>query len=263
MLPGPPPLHSFVSMVVILSITLCAGGAAAFNMWYDRDIDAIMTRTRSRPIPSGHIHPNDALVFALILCIVGVMLMYLATPHATPYLIFSIFFYTIIYTICLKRFTDQNIVIGGAAGAFPPLIAWVAVTGHLTIQAIILFWIIFIWTPSHFWALSIYKNDDYRLANIPMLPLTKGVPYTATSIMVYSVALVISSYLPLYCNLGAAIYGVGVTVINLPYLMYAWTLKQTLQSDHAIRLFKYSIFYLFALYALLLINKIYHHSSFF
>jgi len=248
-------IHPLIGFTVILSIALGAGGAAAFNMWYDRDIDAIMTRTRKRPLPQGKIQPSDALTFSMFLCGFSLLLMWLSAPQGVPYLLLSILFYTVIYTMILKRLTDQNIVIGGAAGAFPPLIAWVTVTHHVTIEPLILFWIIFIWTPSHFWALAIFRSQDYQDAHIPMLPLTKGIPSTTRAILVYSVLLIISSYLPIMYDFGHNMYMVAITIINIPYLYYAMKLNQSPVPHLAMRLFSYSIFYLFALYLLLLVDK--------
>lgn len=188
---APGSFHPFLSLTVIFAIALGSAGAAAFNMWYDRDIDLVMERTKNRPIPQKRIAPTDALTFAWLLSCSSVFILYIATNvYAAALLAFSIFFYAVIYTMWLKRRTPQNIVIGGAAGAFPPVIGWAAVTGTIT-DALpwLLFAIIFIWTPSHFWALAVHKSADYKSAKIPMMPTIKGIAYTKTQIVIYSVTL--------------------------------------------------------------------------
>src|SRR3984957_2765733 len=206
------PLLVFVS---ILCIALSAGGSAAVNMWYDRDIDAVMTRTRTRPLPQGRIEPDAALEFGGALIFVSVFLMGLAIGWlAAGLLAFAAAFYVFVYTMFLKRRTPQNIVIGGAAGAFPPVIGWAAVTGHVGLPAVILFLIIFFWTPPHFWALALYRNDDYRLANVPMLPVMKGERRTKIEMLIYTLALFPLSLMPVLTGIAGSVYFVGAFVLS-------------------------------------------------
>lgn len=197
---SPTSLHPFISLIVIFAIAMGSGGAAAFNMWYDRDIDCVMSRTKKRPLPRGIISPNDALSFSILLSVTSVLVLFMATNAvAASLLAFSIFFYAFVYTVLLKRHTSQNIVIGGAAGAFPPVIGWVAATGTASaLEPWLLFAIIFLWTPSHFWALALYRSQDYKMANVPMLPVTAGIKHTKYQILIYAILLVISSFGPLF-----------------------------------------------------------------
>ncbi len=193
---APTSLHPFMNLVVIFAIAMGSAGAAAFNMWYDRDIDCVMKRTKKRPIPRGVISPGDTLAFAILVSVTSVMVLYMAAGAvAASLLAFSIFFYAFIYTVLLKRHTSQNIVIGGAAGAFPPVIGWAAATGSLNaLEPWLLFAIIFLWTPSHFWALALYRSQDYKDAKVPMLPVTAGIKHTKVQIFVYSILMIIASF---------------------------------------------------------------------
>ncbi|MBT4878320.1 MAG: protoheme IX farnesyltransferase, partial [Alphaproteobacteria bacterium] len=185
----------YLMSITLLAISLASGGAAALNMWYDNDIDKIMTRTKNRPLPLGKILPDDALAYGIILCIIALILIFLSSNLlSAAILLIAISFYVFIYTIWLKRRTSQNIVIGGAAGAFPPLISYVSVTNVISLEAILMFSIIFLWTPPHFWALALYRNEDYKKANIPMLPVVKGVAKTLNQIVLYSILMISSTY---------------------------------------------------------------------
>lgn len=245
---APGTLHPFLVFVSTLAIALGSGAAAVFNMWYDRDIDKIMKRTQGRPIPAGRIAPQDAVTFGVLLTLLSLLLMMLATNWlATGLLAFSIFFYVVLYTMYLKRATAQNIVIGGAAGAFPPMIGWVAKTGDFSFFSLILFLIIFIWTPSHFWALALYRHEDYRRANVPMLPVIAGLDHTKRHILIYSVLLFGLSLMPYFLGYLGKFYIFCATFLGLYYLFRAIRLFQPEASKASMKLFGYSIFYLFAL----------------
>lgn len=251
---APGHVHPYVLFISLLSIALGAGGAAAFNMWYDRDIDLIMTRTQKRPIPAGRIAPQDGLCFSVLLCVTSLTLMALATNFlAAALLCISILYYTFFYTAYLKRRTAQNIVIGGGAGAFPPLIGWVSVTGDVGILPLLLFWIIFIWTPSHFWALSLYRCQDYTLAGVPMLPVTRGIKVTKQHIVVYSLALVISALLPWGLGYLGPLYGAVSLVLGAVYLELSRRVIKGGEKE-AIRLFLFSIAYLFVLFLSMIVD---------
>ena len=251
--PGFSSLHPFLAVIAILCLAIGAGAAGAINMWYDRDIDAIMNRTSKRPIPAGRIKPAEGLAFAIILSLMAVMVMGLALNWvAAGILAFANFFYSVIYTMWLKRHTPQNIVIGGAAGAFPPMIGWAAVTGDVTIGPIILFLIIFFWTPPHFWALSLFANEDYKRANIPMLTVTHGERHTKIHMMVYTLILLPLCLAPYYLEMVNAGYAIAATVLNALFILSAiQTFKEKDGHKCARRMFGYSIFYLFAIFAAL------------
>lgn len=253
---APVTIHPFIGLVVIFAIAMGSGGAAAFNMWYDRDIDCLMSRTKKRPLPKGLISPNDALSFAILLSVTSVLLLFMATNIlAAGLLAFSIFFYAFIYTVLLKRHTSQNIVIGGAAGAFPPVIGWVAVTGSLNaLEPWLLFAIIFLWTPSHFWALALYRSDDYKLANVPMLPVTVGIKQTKIQILVYALLLIVSSFSLLLIKDMSFLYISAAFILGSVYLYFSVRLFVSDQPAHSMRLFGYSIFYLFALFTFLMLD---------
>lgn len=245
---APGPKHPFLMSVALLAIALASGAAGTLNMWYDRDIDGLMKRTQSRPLPAGRIAPQDALIFGIILAVFSVVLMGFASNYfAAILLAFSIFFYAVIYTMILKRTTVHNIVIGGIAGAFPPLIGWSAVTGTLSLEATLLFLLIFLWTPPHFWALALTKVEDYERANIPMLPNVFGLQATKSQILVYSFLLMGVSYSFLRFPHYSWIYGLSITLLNCLWMFF--TLKLFLDEQHAgaMRLFGFSILYLFLL----------------
>ncbi len=248
------PLHGFIA---ILAIAAGAGAAGALNMWYDADIDAVMARTAMRPIPRGKVSKVEALVFGLVLGVFAVTALALATNLAAAALLAcTILFYVAVYTAWLKRSTSQNIVIGGAAGALPPVIGWAAATGQTALEPLALFLIIFLWTPAHFWALALNRADDYARAGVPMLPVVAGRAATTRQIAIYSVLLVVASELPWVLGFAGVIYGVIAAVCSAPFLLFAHQLNKSTGADRraAHRLFLFSIFYLFALFAALLID---------
>ena len=245
------PLHGFIA---ILAIAVGAGAAGVLNMWYDADIDAVMTRTAGRPIPSGAVSRLEALGFGLVLAVSAVMVLALALNlTAAALLAFTIFFYVVIYTMWLKRSTPQNIVIGGAAGALPPVIGWAAASGEIALEPLILFLIVFLWTPPHFWALSLNRVDEYARAGVPMLPVVSGRAETTRQILVYSVLLVPVSLLPWALGFAGAIYGTTAAVCGATFVGLALQLTRSSEADRrpAHRLFAFSIFYLFVLFAAL------------
>ena len=264
MLVAPGHLHPVLAFTSVLCIAIAAGAAGAINMWYDRDIDAVMRRTENRPIPAGRIAPGEALGFGIALAIASVVVMGLATNmFAAAALAGSIGFYVFIYTMWLKRRTPQNIVIGGAAGAFPPLIGWAAVTGGLDMLPLLLFAIIFIWTPPHFWSLALYANADYTRAGVPMLPVVRGPRATRRQIVGYTLLLLPITLLPWALHLTGAIYGLTATVLGAGFLVHVlrvfWDKQDSTgasQTDDAPAraTFKFSILYLFLLFAALAVD---------
>ena len=248
------------SLISLLAVAIGSGAAGALNMWYESDVDALMSRTCLRPIPTGKVKRNQALYFGIILSIISVAMLYYSANTISAILLAStIGFYFFIYTIWLKRKTPQNIVIGGAAGALPPVIGWTIATGTITIEPIILFLIIFVWTPSHFWALSLYKSGDYKKAKIPMLPVIAGTKTTKTNILVYSFAMLPVVIAPYYFEFASLLYLVTALVMTLYYnylcleLFKAKTTKTA--NKIARRVFIYSIFYLFFIYLILLVDN--------
>ncbi len=253
--PGFTDMHPLLVFVAMLSLSVGAGAAGAMNMWYERDIDAVMNRTKNRPLPTGRVAPDDALAFAVILSLLSVMMMGLALNWlAAGLLAFANFFYVVIYTVWLKRRTPQNIVIGGAAGAFPPMIGWAAVTGDVTMLPVLLFMIIFLWTPPHFWALALFANDDYKRANIPMLPVTAGERNTKWQMLFYTILLLPLSVLPSF--FGPAGWGYGAAAFLLGGFFIFTSVKVLLDKTHksARLMFGYSVFYLFAIFLALMID---------
>jgi protoheme IX farnesyltransferase len=250
----PDPLLASVAM---LAIAAGAGAAAALNMWYDADIDAIMSRTAMRPIPRGKVSRFEALVFGLVLGGFAVAVLALATNlAAAALLVCTILFYIVVYTAWLKRATRQNIVIGGAAGALPPVIGWAAATGDVGLEPLALFLIIFLWTPPHFWALALNRADDYARAGVPMLPVVAGRAATTHQILIYSSLLVLTSELPWVLGFAGTVYGAVVAICGALFLLLAAQLNRSIQTNRraAHRLFVFSIFYLFVLFAALLID---------
>jgi protoheme IX farnesyltransferase len=255
---APGTIHPVMAFTALLCIAVGAGAAGALNMWYDADIDAQMTRTRTRPIPAGRVQPGEALAFGLTLSVFAVVTLGLMVNLLSAGLLaFTIFFYAVIYTAWLKRGTPQNIVIGGAAGAFPPMIGWAAVTGSLTIEPLILFLIIFFWTPPHFWALAIYKKDDYARAGVPMLPVVAGDAVTRLQILIYTLILVPLGVAPWALGYAGAIYGVTAVVTGAAMLALAVQVyRERAPQERACRnLFAFSILYLFLLFAVLLAEQ--------
>jgi protoheme IX farnesyltransferase len=257
---APGHIHPVLGFTALLCIAIGAGAAGALNMWYDADIDAIMTRTASRPIPSGRVTPGEAAGFGLTLGGFSVVVLALLVSWtAAALLAFTIFFYVVIYTVWLKRRTPQNIVIGGAAGALPPMIGWAAVTGGVSLESFLLFLIIFLWTPPHFWALSLLRTDDYARARVPMLPVVAGPDETRRQILLYSIVLAPAGLTPWLFGHAGAIYGVTAIILGAVMVAFAWRVHGVREGEGAARaargLFSYSILYLFALFAVLLIER--------
>jgi len=255
---APGSLHPVAAFTALLCIAVGAGAAGALNMWYDADVDALMTRTARRPVPMGRVLPGEALAFGLTLgSFAVVVLLLLVNWVAAALLAFTIFFYIVIYTIWLKRSTPQNIVIGGAAGAFPPMIGWAAVTGSLSLEPALLFLIIFFWTPPHFWALALYRTEDYARARIPMLPVVSGDASTRRQIMLYTLVLVPLGVAPWAFGYTGALYGVTALVTGAIMVILGWqVLRESRPAERASRnLFAFSILYLFLLFAVLLVER--------
>lgn len=258
MLVAPGEIHPFIAFVSILMIALGSGASGAINMWYDRDIDAVMKRTQKRPIPDGRMNENEALWFGVIMAIASVVIMAIAAnPVAAAVLAAAILFYVFIYTMWLKRRTPQNIVIGGAAGAFPPMIGWATVTGDITLDPIILFAIIFFWTPPHFWALSLLIKDEYKDAAVPMLPVVSGVKVTKINIFVYTIILAPVAALPYFTGLVGEFYLATSSILSLMFIYYAIRILRDDSNIYARKTFLFSIIYLFALYTFLAIDNLF------
>jgi len=258
---APGGINPVVGVIALLCIAIGAGASGALNMWYDSDVDAIMSRTRNRPIPAGRMPREHALVFGLILSGFSVMLLGLATNwFAAGFLAFTIFFYAVVYTMWLKRSTPQNIVIGGAAGAFPPMVAWAAVTGDISLQSVILFLIIFMWTPPHFWALALYKQGDYGAAGIPMLPNVAGNRATQLQILVYTVLLVAATFAWVAFGFAGPIYTVVAAVTGVWFLWLAFKLFRTSEDvpmrKTARKVFTFSLSYLFVVFLALVVDHV-------
>ena len=250
---APGGVNPVIGFVAVLSIAVGAGASGALNMWYDADIDVLMSRTANRPIPAGRVDRDHALAMGLVLSAFSVALLGLATNWlAAGLLAFTIFFYAVIYTMFLKRATPQNIVIGGAAGSFPPMVGWAAVTGSVSLEACLLFLIIFLWTPPHFWALALYKQGDYGAAGIPMLPNVAGEQATKVQILLYSLLLVVVSLIPPFIGFGGVVYAVTAAVTGLSFIYLAWRLFRTRENvamkKAARSLFTYSLSYLFVIF---------------
>lgn len=238
-----------------LGIGLLSAAAAALNHVVDQRIDAQMARTHSRPVARGRVSSKNAIVFACSLALSGFLLLYFAVNPLTAWLtLLSLFGYAVVYTMFLKRATPQNIVIGGLAGAMPPLLGWTAVTGELHGHALLLVMIIFAWTPPHFWALAIHRRDDYARVNMPMLPVTHGIDFTKSAILLYTLLLCLVCLLPYIVGMTGAIYLVGSTLLNLRFLQYAWKLKFAADNSTAMATFKFSIVHLMVLFLVLLID---------
>jgi protoheme IX farnesyltransferase len=257
---APGALHPVLALVAILCIAVGSGAAGAINMWYDRDIDAIMERTANRPIPAGRVQPNDALVFGGLLSMFSVALLGLATNWVAAGLLASaILFYVFIYTVWLKRRTPQNIVIGGAAGAFPPLIGWAAVTGDVAAMPLVLFAIIFFWTPPHFWALALFRSGDYGRAGIPMLPVVAGRRATKVQMLVYTLLLLPLTVSPYFFGAAGLVYAIGAALLGVLFIASAvrvWREPDEAGDRRARQMFGFSILYLFLLFALLLTDLV-------
>jgi len=251
--PGIPPWRAL--LFGNLGIWLAAASAAAINHLIDQRIDALMARTQHRPLPAGHLNGPQVLLFAVILGLASMLILVVWVNVLTAMLTFaSLIGYAVIYTAYLKRATPQNIVIGGAAGAAPPVLGWAAVTGEVDPHALLLFLIIFIWTPPHFWALAIFRRDDYARAEIPMLPVTHGIPYTRWHVLFYTVLLFVATLLPWITGMSGVFYLGGAVILNLVFLYYAVRLLNPPNDYFAMEVFKYSIVYLMALFAFLLVD---------
>jgi protoheme IX farnesyltransferase len=266
LLVAPGHLHPVLAFTAVLCIAVGAGACGAINMWYDRDIDALMRRTRNRPIPAGRIAPGEALGFGVTLAVASVIVMGLAINlMAAALLALSIGFYVFVYTMWLKRRTPQNIVIGGAAGAFPAVIGWAAVTGSIGLVPLILFAIVFFWTPPHFWSLALWANDDYRRANVPMLPVVAGAKETRRQIVLYSLLLVPLSLAPWAIGFAGTVYALAAAILGAGFLLSVWRIARDRQDAAGVSLtgdaparaaFKYSIIYLFVLFAALAVDRL-------
>jgi heme o synthase len=255
---APGHLHPLLAAVAVLCIAVGAGAAGALNMWYDRDIDAVMRRTAARPLPAGRMRPGEALGFGVVLAIGSVVVMGLAVNLAASALLaLTIAFYVFVYTIWLKRRTPQNIVVGGAAGAFPPLIGWAAVTGDIGWGAVALFAIIFLWTPPHFWALALYRCDDYAKAGVPMLPVVAGPRETKRQMLAYTLLLWPVGLAPWLLGLAGAVYGVGALLLGVLFTLCAVRVLYDDSERNARRMFGFSLIYLLLMFSLLLVD----HSS--
>lgn len=259
---APGSLHPIVAFAAILCIAVGAGASGALNMWYDADIDAVMSRTRSRPIPSGRVSREEAFTFGATLALFSVVMMgVLVNWVASALLAFTIFFYAVVYTMWLKRSTAQNIVIGGAAGALPPVIGWASVTGGVSLEPLILFAIIFLWTPPHFWALSLVKADDYKRAGVPMMASVAGEKSTRDQILYYAIALAATAMLPVVLGYAGYLYAGVTSVLSLGFIALSGQLARLPSKDksihpQAMRLFAFSILYLFAVFAMALVEKL-------
>jgi protoheme IX farnesyltransferase len=253
---APGALHPLLAVVAVLCIAVGSGAAGAINMWYERDIDAVMARTSDRPLPAGRVAPGDALGFAIVLAAASVVLMAFATNVvAAGLLALAILFYVFVYTVWLKRRTPQNIVIGGAAGAFPPMIGWAAVTGDVSLVSLALFAVIFLWTPPHFWALALYRSGDYARAGIPMMPVVAGRASTKRQILAYTLILVPVSLTPALLGGAGLVYAAGAAVLGLLFIASAIRVLREPEGaeDRAAKaMFGFSILYLFLLFAVLL-----------
>ena len=248
--------NPILQTIAILCIAFGAGASGAINMWYDRDIDAIMSRTKARAIPSGKVTAEAALTFGVLLAGGSVMVMGLAINWvAATLLMVTIMFYVFIYTIWLKRRTPQNIVIGGAAGAFPPMIGWAAATGTVSVESITLFTIIFIWTPPHFWALSLYKSDDYKAAGVPMMPLVHGRYETKKQILLYSIVLGPLGIVPFWLGTLGAVFGATAALLGAVFIATAWRVMRDDSDKNCKQLFGFSIFYLFLLFLAMIVDR--------
>ena len=246
--------HPLIALTAVLAIAVGAGASGALNMWYDADIDRVMRRTRSRPIPAGRVQPGEALAFGLTLSALSVMTLGVFVNWlAAALLAFTIFFYVVVYTMWLKRSTPQNIVIGGVAGALPPVIGWAAATGSVGLESVLLFLVIFLWTPPHFWALALFKTDEYGKAGIPMMPNVAGVASTKRQIFAYALVVALTGVAPALLGYASPAYGVAAAGLGAAFVWYAWKVLVMPESDRSMAaakaLFGYSLLYLFAIFA--------------
>jgi heme o synthase len=257
---APGEMHPVLAVIALICIAVGAGASGALNMWYDADIDALMQRTANRPIPRGRVAPEEALTFGVVLAVGAVSTLGLLVSWAGAALLaFTIAFYVFVYTIWLKRRTPQSIVIGGAAGAFPPMVGWAAASGSVSLDSILLFLIIFMWTPPHFWALALYRARDYERAGVPMLPVVAGPDETRKQIVIYSALLVPLALVPAFTGLGGALYALTAILLGAVFLACALGVYRNREGREADRtakqLFGFSILYLFGLFAALLVER--------
>ncbi len=260
---APAHVHPFKAALAVLAIALGSGAAGAINMWYERDLDALMARTRNRPLPAGRVAPDDALGLGVLLSIFSVLLMAVsANLVAAALLAAAILFYVFIYTIWLKRRTPQNIVIGGAAGAFPPMIGWAAATGDVSAVGVALFLLVFLWTPPHFWALALYRSDDYRRAGVPMMPVVAGARETKRQMVIYTLLLLPVALAPTLLGAVGWFYGSVALVLSLGFIRHALVVWRTADDETgfgaARRMFRYSLVYLAVLFAALPVDLVVH-----
>ena len=256
--PANPAAATTAAGMAVLGIALAAAAGAAFNCMVEAAGDALMSRTRARPLPAKRLNPAQAAAFVCVCGAAGLWITALFGGALAGVLTAAAFFgYAVVYTLLLKRRTPQNIVIGGAAGAMPPLLGWVAVSQSLTYEPLLLFLIVFVWTPPHFWALALYRKDDYARANIPMLPVTHGEAFTATQILLYGALLFAVCLLPFAGGMAGALYFAAACALNARFLWLAWRLKQTLRAEYGRRLFAYSVSYLALLFAALLADAVF------
>jgi protoheme IX farnesyltransferase len=256
MLLAPGHIHTVLAVTAILCIAVGAGASGAINMWYERDIDALMVRTKNRPLPAGRMAPGEALGFGVVLAVGAVTVMGLAANWtAAALLALTIAFYVFVYTIWLKRRTPQNIVIGGAAGAFPPMVGWAAASGDVSLASLALFAIIFMWTPPHFWALALYRSGDYARAGVPMLPVVAGVRETKRQILIYTVLLIPFVLAPYALDIAGPLYAGAALALSIAFVGMAIALWFDATERSARRMFGFSILYLFLLFALLLVDR--------
>jgi len=254
---APGTIDPFIAIIAILAIAVGAGASGALNMWYDADIDAVMSRTAKRPIPAGRVTAEQALAFGIVLSVLSVVTLgLLVNAFAGAFLAFTIFFYAVVYTMWLKRSTPQNIVIGGAAGAFPPMIGWAAVTGSVSLESVVLFLIIFLWTPPHFWALALFKSQDYASVGVPMMPNVAGEESTKRQIFAYSLLVAAIGVAPWLIGMTSVVYGLVSVALGAAFVWYAWKVLKMPAADRSMgpakALFGYSLVYLFAIFAVLL-----------
>jgi protoheme IX farnesyltransferase len=258
---APVTLNPLLAVIAILAIAIGAGASGALNMWYDADIDAVMTRTANRPVPSGRVRPGEALAFGLVLSVLSMLTLgVLVNWLSAALLAFTIFFYVVVYTMWLKRSTPQNIVIGGAAGAFPPMIGWAAATGSIGLESVILFLITFLWTPPHFWALALFKCEDYGRAGIPMMPNVAGEASTRRQIFAYTLLVAPVGVLPWFLGFTSAGYGLVAAALGAGFIWYAWKVLAMRDGDRAMKpakaMFAYSLLYLFGIFAAYLADSV-------
>ena len=259
MLIAPSQIDILSASISLIAVAIGAGAAGCLNMWYEADLDALMSRTCLRPIPTGKVSKFQALIFGLLTSVFSIMILYFFSNLLSALILsITIFFYVVIYTMWLKKRTAQNIVIGGAAGAFPPIIGWTIATGSISFEPIILFLIIFFWTPSHFWALSLFKSDDYSNAKIPMLPIVAGIKTTKINIFVYSIILLIVSLVPYFFGYFGLLYFLSSFILGAYYVYLCFKLLIKEENDNNIskKIFFYSILYLFLIFSIILIDSV-------